>query len=69
MDRNPAFTVHATAHAFTAAITLTVLLLAVTTTDLMFRKLLNFDGLTNFMLKWNLCGSEGNYDDFYLWGV
>jgi len=28
-----------------------------------------FDGLTNFMLKWIYCGSEGNYDDFYLWDV
>jgi len=26
------------------------------------------DGLTNFVLKWIWCGSEGNYDDFYLWG-
>jgi len=28
-----------------------------------------FDGLTNFMLKWIGCGSEGNYNDFYLWDV
>jgi len=35
----------------------------------MFRKLLIFDGLTNFMLIWIRCGSEGNYDDFYLWHV
>jgi len=25
-----------------------------------------FDGLTNIMLKWIWCDSEGNYDDFYL---
>jgi len=25
-----------------------------------------FDGLTNCMLRWILCDSEGNYDDFYL---
>jgi len=25
-----------------------------------------FDCLKNFMLKWIRCGSEGNYDDFYL---
>jgi len=36
----------------------------VTTTDLMFRKLLIFDGLTNFMLKWIWCGLEGNCEDF-----
>jgi len=37
----------------------------------MFRKLLIFDGFTNFMfmLKWIWCGSEGNCDGFYLWGV
>jgi len=28
-----------------------------------------FDGLTNFMMKWIRCGSEGNYDNFYLWDV
>jgi len=27
------------------------------------------DDFTNFMLKWILCGSEGNYDGFYLWDV
>jgi len=65
MDGNSAFTVHSTAHAFRAAINFNSMLLAVTT-DLMFRKLLIFDGLTNFMLKWIWCGSEGNCDDFYL---
>jgi len=37
MGRNPAFTVHATAHAFRAAINLEYVVL-VTTSDLMFRK-------------------------------
>ena len=23
----------------------------------------------NFMLKWLWCGSEGSYDDFYLWEI
>jgi len=52
MDGNPAFTVHSTAHAFRAAVNFNNMLLAVATTDLMFRKLLIFDGLTNFLLKW-----------------
>jgi len=30
---------------------------------------LSFCGLTNFMLKWIWCGSEGSYDDFYLWDI
>jgi len=38
--------------------------LVVTTTDLMLSKIFSFDGLTNIMLKWILCGSEGTYDDF-----
>jgi len=32
-----------------------------------FGKDLSFHGLTNFMLKWVWCGSEGDYDDFCLW--
>jgi len=33
------------------------------------RKFLNFYGLSNFMLKWIWCGSEGRYDDFCLWDI
>jgi len=29
----------------------------------MFRKFFSFDGLTNFMLKWIWCGSEGSYEN------
>jgi len=29
---------------------------------------LRFDGLTNIMLKWMRCGSEGSCDDF-LWDI
>jgi len=64
MDGNPAFTVHATAHTFTAAINLNSMLLRQHISYL--GNYLIFDGLTNFMLKWILCDSEGNYDDFYL---
>jgi len=39
------------------------------TTNLMFSKILSFDGLVNFMLKWFWCGSEGNSGDFYLWDI
>jgi len=40
MDGNPAFTVHATAHAFRTAINLLIsMFLLVMTTDLIFRKL------------------------------
>jgi len=28
---------------------------------------MSFDGLTNVMLKWMWCGSEGRYDDLCLW--
>jgi len=67
MDGNPAFAVHATAHAFRAAINLNSMLLRQQIWCL--GNYLIFDGLTNFMLKWNWCGSEGNYDDFYLWDL
>jgi len=33
------------------------------------QKNLSFYGLTNFMLKWIWCGSEGSYDDFCLWDI
>jgi len=48
---------------------LTCMPLVVMTTDLMFRKILSFYGLTNFMLKWIWCGSEGSYDDFCMWDI
>jgi len=32
-------------------------------------KFLSFYGLTNVMLKWFWCGSEGRYDDFCLWDI
>jgi len=67
MDGNLAFTVHATVHAFRAAINLNGMLLRQQIGCL--GNYLSFDGLTNFMLKWIYCGSEGNCDDFYLWGV
>ena len=67
MDGNPTFTVHATAHTFRAAINLNSMLLREQIWCL--GNYLIFDGLTNFMLKWIWCGSEGNYDDFYLWDV
>ena len=65
MDGNPAFTVqwvHAAAHG--AAINLNSMLLRQQIWCL--ANYLIFDGLTSFMLKWIWCGSEGNYDDFYL---
>ena len=65
MDENPAFTVHATVRAFRAAINLKSMLLRQQIWSL--RNYLIFDGLTNFMFEWIWCGSEGNYDDFYLW--
>ena len=43
--------------------------MVVTTTNLMFRKIFEFYGLTNFMLKWIWCGSEGSYGDFYQWDI
>jgi len=67
MDGSPTFTVHATAHAFRAAINLNSMLLLQQISCS--GNYLIFDGLTNFMLKWNWCGPDGNYDDFYLWGV
>jgi len=68
MDGNPAFAVHATAHAFLrAAINFNSMLLRQQIWCL--GNYLIFDGLTNFVLKWIWCGSEGNYDDFYLWDV
>jgi len=48
MDGNLAFTVHATAHAFSAAINLNSCY--DNRSDV--RKLFIFDGLTNFVLKW-----------------
>jgi len=67
MDGNPAFTVHATARAFRAAINLNSMLLRQQICCL--GNYLIFDGLTNFMCKWIWCGSEGKYDDFCLWDV
>jgi len=67
MDVNPAFTSHATAHAFRAAINLNGMLLRQHIWCL--GNYLIFDGLTNFMLKWIWCDSESYYDDFYLWDV
>ena len=67
MDENPAFAVHATAHAFRAALNLNSMLLRQQIGCLW--NYLIFDGLTNFMLNWIWCDSEGNYDDFYLWDV
>jgi len=66
MDGNPAFTVHATAHVFRAAINFNSMLLRQHIWCL--RIYLIFDGLTNFMLKWIWCDSEGNYDDWFLFG-
>ena len=43
--------------------------LVVATTDLMFKKFLSFDGLTNVMLNWIWCGSEGSHDDCYLFAI
>jgi len=62
MDGNSVFTVHATAHAFRAAINLNSMLLQQHIWCL--GNYLIFDGLTNFMLKQIWCGSEGNYEDF-----
>jgi len=67
MDANPAFTVHATVHAFRAAINPNSMLLRQHIWCL--GNYLIFDGLTNFMLKWIWCDSEGNSDEFYLWDV
>ena len=67
MDENPAFTVHVTVRAFRAAINLNSMLLRQQIWCL--GNYLIFDGLTNFMLKWIWCGSEANYDDFYVWDV
>jgi len=67
IDGNPAFTVHATAHAFSAAINFNSMLLRQHIWCL--GNFLIFEGLTNFMLKWIWCDSEGNYDDYYLWDV
>jgi len=39
------------------------------TTDLMLKKFFSFNGLTTVMLKWILCGSEGIYDDIYLFDI
>jgi len=50
MDGNPAFTVHATAHAFRAAINLNSMLLRQQIWCL--GSYLIFEGFTNFMLKW-----------------
>jgi len=47
MDGNPAFTGHATVHAFRAAINLMLL-----RQQICIGNHLIFDGLTNFMLKW-----------------
>ena len=70
---NPAFTVHviqyATAHAFRAAMKLNSMLLQQTWCSGNFQ---SFEGLTNFLLKWVWCGSdgsEGSCDDFYLWNI
>ena len=67
MDGNPAFAVHATAHAFIAAINFNSMSLRQHIWCL--GNYLIVGGLTNFMLKWIWCDSEGNYDDFYLWDV
>jgi len=67
MDENPAFTVHETVRAFRAVINHNSMLLQQQIWCL--GNYLIFDGLTNFMLKWIWCGSEGNYDDFSLWDV
>jgi len=67
MDGNPAFTVHATAHAFRSAMKLNSMLLRQQIWCL--GNHLIFGGLTSFMLKWIWCSSEGNYDDFYFWDV
>jgi len=32
-------------------------------------KYLSFYDLTNILLKWIWCGSEGSYDDFCLWDI
>jgi len=64
MDENPAFTVHATAHAFRALINLNSMLLRRHIWCL--GNYLIFDGLTNFMLKWIWCGSVGNYRWWFL---
>jgi len=66
MDGNPAFTVHATVHAVSAAINLKRMLFLLRHQIWCLGNHLIFDGLTCFMLKWIWCGSEGNYDDFYL---
>jgi len=68
MDGNPAFTEHATVHAFNAAMNLESMFLLRHQIWCLGKHLI-FDGLTNFTLKWIWCGSEGNYDDFYLWDV
>jgi len=67
IDENPAFTVHVTERAFRAAISLKSMLLRQQIWCL--GNYLIFDGLTNFILKWIWCGSEGNYDYFYLWDI
>ena len=56
MDGNPAFTVHAIAHAFRAAMNLNMLLRQ---QIWCLGNYLIFDGLTNFMLKSIWCGCEG----------
>jgi len=67
IDGNPAFTVHATALAFSAATNLNSMFLRQHIWCL--GNYLIVDGLPNFMLKWIWCDSEGNHDDFYLWDV
>jgi len=58
---------HATAHhAFRAAMKLTAYVDRAGTTNLMFSKILSFNGLTNFKLKWIWFCSEGNSDDLLL---
>jgi len=64
MDENIAFTVHATVRAFRTALKLNSMLLQQQIWCL--GNYLIFDGLTNFMLKWIWCGSEGNYDDLFV---
>jgi len=68
-DCNPGFTVHAdaAAHTFRAATKFCSMLLREQLW--FFGNYLSFDGLANFMLTWIWCGSQGSWDDFYLWNV
>ena len=67
MDGNPAFTAHATAHAFRGAINLYSMLLR--QHIWCFRKLFNLWSFDKLHVEMDLMCSEGNCDDFYLWDV